>query len=82
MSDTVPVVKKITRTRKTTTTADTPSATTSRVLPDHEESFTVLINNILKVKTSFVQLHKEIKIGTLKSILRQAGVSEKDFLGK
>ncbi|MBI2026180.1 MAG: type II toxin-antitoxin system HicA family toxin [Candidatus Levybacteria bacterium] len=33
-------------------------------------------------KTCVVPHHKEIKTGTLKSILRQAGVSEEDFLEK
>ena len=33
-------------------------------------------------KTCVIPHHKEIKVGTLLSILRQAGVSEKDFLVK
>lgn len=33
-------------------------------------------------KTCVVPHHREVKVGTLKSILRQAGVSEKEFLGK
>ena len=33
-------------------------------------------------KTCVVPHHKEIKVGTLQSILRQAGVSEKDFLSR
>lgn len=33
-------------------------------------------------KTCVVPHHKEVKVGTLKSILRQSGISEKDFLGK
>jgi predicted RNA binding protein YcfA (HicA-like mRNA interferase family) len=33
-------------------------------------------------KTCVVPHHKEIKSGTLRSILRQAGVSEKEFLVK
>lgn len=33
-------------------------------------------------KTCVVPHHKEIKTGTLRSILRQAGVSGKDFLEK
>ena len=31
-------------------------------------------------KTCVVPHHKEVKAGTLKSIIRQAGVSEKDFI--
>lgn len=33
-------------------------------------------------KTCVIPHHKEIKVGTLRSILRQAGVSKKDFLVK
>lgn len=33
-------------------------------------------------KTCVVPHHREIKIGTLRSIIRQAGVNEKDFLRK
>ena len=33
-------------------------------------------------KTCVVPHHKEIKIGTLKSILRQAEIEEKEFLAK
>ncbi len=38
--------------------------------------------NESKRKTCVVPHHKEIKTGTLRSILRQADVSEKDFLAK
>lgn len=31
-------------------------------------------------KTCVVSHHKEVKAGTLKSIIRQAGISEKDFI--
>ncbi|PIR79655.1 MAG: addiction module toxin, HicA family [Candidatus Levybacteria bacterium CG_4_10_14_0_8_um_filter_35_23] len=33
-------------------------------------------------KTCVVPHHKEIKPGTLRNILRQAGISEKEFLAK
>lgn len=37
--------------------------------------------NETKRKTCVVPHHKEIKPGTLKSILRQAGIPEEDFFG-
>ena len=36
----------------------------------------------LPYRTIIKKLHKEIKTETLRNILRQAEVSEKDFLGK
>jgi predicted RNA binding protein YcfA (HicA-like mRNA interferase family) len=33
-------------------------------------------------KTCVVPHHKEVKAGTLRSILRQAGINEKEFLAK
>ena len=38
--------------------------------------------NETKRKTCVVPHHKEIKLGTLRGILRQAGISEKEFLAK
>ncbi len=32
--------------------------------------------------TAVIPMHKELKIGTLKSILRQTGISEDDFLAE
>ena len=38
--------------------------------------------NEKKRKTCVIPHHKEVKTGTLRNILRQAGINEKDFLKK